>query len=142
MDAHFYDPKMPKGKGKFVILKELKAMKGWNNCIIIIHDFANGLGAINYDGIDLDFDLLEKDLKKVNPNFHYYTNTLKGCDIVKNNKEDIEKAGLPYDEEVKGNLEYAWREPRLTYRGILYCLPKSLNKNELKELGLRKWGKI
>ena len=39
LDAHFYDKKRPKGKGKFVVLDELKALKGMKNAIIIIHDF-------------------------------------------------------------------------------------------------------
>ncbi len=139
LDAHFYDPKMPKGKGKFVILDELKAMKGWSNVVIAVHDFDNNLGHINYDGIPLDLDLMRKGLNGINPNFHFYTNTLAGCDIVKNNEKSIKQAGLPYDKEVRKNLKYAWQEPRLTYRGILYALPKPLTKTELKNLGLRKW---
>ena len=138
LDAHFYDPKMPKGKGKFVILDELKSLKGYKGPIVI-HDFDNGLGHIVYDDISLDMKLLRPGLKQVNPKFHFYTNELSSCDIVKPNRKEIREAGLPYDKEVIGNLEYAWKEPRLTYRGILYCLPTKLTKKEMLELGLKKW---
>ncbi len=79
LDAHFYDPK---AKNKWVVLEELKALKGFKNCIIIIHDFDNNLGHINYDGQPLNFDLVKKDLLKVNPKFKFYTNELKSCDTV------------------------------------------------------------
>ena len=138
LDAHFYDPKMPKGKGKFVILDELKSLKDYKGPIII-HDFDNGLGHIVYDDISLDMNLLRPGLKGVNPNFHYYTNELSSCDIVKLDRKSIKEAGLPYDKEVRDNLVYAWKEGRLTYRGILYCLPKPLTKKEMLELGLKKW---
>lgn len=138
LDAHFYDPKMPKGKGKFVILDELKSLKGYNGPIVI-HDFDNGLGHIVYDGISLDMDLLRPGLKKVNSNFYFYTNELSSCDIVKLNRISIKEAGLPYDKEVRENLKYAWKEPRLTFRGILYCLPTRLTKKEMIDLGLREW---
>ena len=137
LDAHFYDPEMPKGKGKFVILNELKSLKGYNGPIVI-HDFDNGLGHIVYDGISLDMNLLRSSLKRVNK-FHYYTNELSSCDIVKPNRISIKEAGLPYDIEVVGNLNYAWKEPRLTFRGILYCLPTRLTKKEMIDLGLKEW---
>jgi len=136
LDAHFYDPKMPKGKGKYVVLKELKEIK--MKSVIIIHDFDNNLGHINYDGIPLDLKLVKHKLKKIF-NFNFYTNTLGSCDIVKPTYADILDAGLDVDEETLDNLEYAWRTPRLTYRGILYCLPTKLLKQEMVELGLREW---
>lgn len=130
LDAHFYDPKLPKKK-RFVVLDELKALKGNKDCIIIIHDFDNNLGHITYDGISLDLDLIRKDLFNVNPKFHLYTNTLEGC--------DIRKPKWWQDKQTKDNLKYAHKTPRLTYRGILYCLPKKLTKKEMNNLGLRKW---
>ena len=138
LDAHFYDPKMPKGKGKFVILDELKSLKGYKGPIVI-HDFDNGLGHIVYDDISLDMNLLRPGLKRVNPKFHFYTNELSSCDIVKPNRLSIKEAGLPFDKEVRGNLKYAWKEARLTYRGILYCLPSKLSKKEMIDLGLKEW---
>src|SRR3990167_6376265 len=121
LDAHFYDIKLPKEK-RFVVLDELRALEGFNKGVVIIHDFANNLGHITYDGIDLNFDLLKDSLYKVNPNFYYYTNNLDNCDIVKPTIEDIEKSGLIADKETLDNLQYAWSSPRLTYRGILYCI--------------------
>ncbi len=137
-DAHFYNVNDPPGLGKFQILKELEALEGMDNVIIIIHDFDNNLGHITYDKISLDFDLLEKHLLKVNPNFKFYTNTLKSCDIV-TKKQVVENKieGLEPDFETLENLDYAWKEPRLTYRGFLYCFPKELHIE-----GLTKWGKI
>lgn len=138
LDAHFYNPKLPKKK-RFVVLDELKALKGYKDCIIIIHDFANGLGHITYDGQPLNLDLIKKDLMKVNPNFKLYTNELSGCDIVKPTIKDIKEAGLEVDEDTIGNLEYAWSSPRLTYRGILYAVLKELDltKYELVKYGTK-----
>jgi len=131
LDAHFYDPKLPKGKGKFVILKELKALKDYGKCVIVIHDFDNNLGHITYDGISLDMKLIKKDLLKIYPKFRFYTNTLASCDIMKP-KETKDKVKLE-------NLKYAWKTPRLTYRGLLYCTPTRLTSKEQRELGLREW---
>jgi len=140
LDAHFYDKKLPKGKGKFVVLKELKALQKLNkDCIIMIHDFDNGLGHITYDGMPLDLKLIEKELFKINSNFHLYTNELSSCDIVKPTVASIKDAGLNFDDDTIDNLQYAWSELRLTARGILYCLPKPLSKKEMKQLGLREW---
>lgn len=138
LDAHFYNPKLPK-KERFVVLKELDNMKKSKDSVIIIHDFDNGLGHITYDGIDLDLNLIRGRLKRINKNFHFYTNTLEGCDPVKPTMKDIIKSGLNVDEETLSNLEYAWKLPRLTYRGLLYCLPTKLTKKEMKKLGLREW---
>lgn len=138
LDAHFYDPRIPK-EDRFIILKELESMKKFKDSIIIVHDFHNGLGGITYDGINLDINLLRSKLKNINGNFFFYTNTLEGCDIVKPNARDMKEAGLEVDYETLDNLNYAWICPRLSYRGILYCLPTELNKDELKKLGLRKW---
>lgn len=139
LDAHFYDDKLPPKKGKFVVLEELKALKNKSDAIIIIHDFDNNLGHIVYDGISLDMRLIKSSLKEVNKNFCFYTNELASCDIVRPTKKSVKEAGLPHNSEVYHNLRYAWKEPRLTFRGILYCLPFKLNKKERDDLGLRKW---
>ncbi len=83
--------------------------------------------------------LLKKRLLAINKNFKFYTNRLESCDIVKPERRDILDSGLPYEADVISNLEYAQKEPRLTYRGILYCLPNKLKQNEMEELGLREW---
>lgn len=139
LDAHFYNPRLPSGKGKFIVLKELANMRKFKNSIIILHDFDNGLGHIKYDGMRLDMNLVKKSLLAINKNFKFYTNRLESCDIVKPTKTDILKSGLPYDTEVISNLKYAQESPRLTYRGLLYCLPDKLKLKELEELGLREW---
>ena len=128
LDAHFYDLSLSPEK-RFVVLDELKALKDFDKCIIIIHDFDNGLGHITYDGQPLDLQLIRKDLMAVNPNFKLYTNELANCDIVKPTIKDIKESGLVFDEETLDNLEYAWSSPRLTYRGILYAIPEELNKD-------------
>jgi hypothetical protein len=137
LDAHFYNKKLPKNK-RFVVKDELNALRGMRDCIIIIHDFANGLGHIKYDGIDLDMKILNEGLYLVNPQFHFYTNTLEGCDIIKT-KKDVEELGLDWDDEMKSTLKFVWSKPEKTFRGILYCLPTALTKEEMEELKLREW---
>jgi len=134
LDAHFYDPLLPK-KDKWVVQGELKALKGFKNCVVCIHDFDNGLGHCNYDGESLGMNVVGDLLKKVNPNFNYYTNELATCDIIK--RKDIKNIeGLVADFTTTDNIRQAWLEPRLTYRGILYCTPKPL---DLKNFDLKKW---
>ena len=144
LDAHFYDPMMPKGRGKFIVLDELKALKGMKDAIIIIHDFDNGLGHITYDGISLDMKLLRKDLLKVNPKFRFYTNELSSCDIItlaeeiglmlKSKKLYGGKGDYDYDQDRMDNLKYAWSKPEKTYRGLLYCVPKKIKVDGLREI--------
>ena len=133
LDAHFYDPQLQK-KDRFVVLKELKALKNFRNAIIVVHDFDNNLGHITYDGQPLNLELMKKDLLNINPNFKFYTNELGSCDIV-TKKEVINNKieGLEPDFETLDNLDYLWQTPRLTYRGLLYCLPSEINVNGLRE---------
>lgn len=138
LDAHFYNSKVSK-KDRFIILKELENMTKFKNSVIIVHDFHNGLGHCTYDGINLDMDLLRSRLKKINRKFNFYTNTLESCDIVKPFAEDMKNAGLLIDFDTLDNINYAWTIPRLTYRGILYCLPTKLNQTEMIEMRLREW---
>lgn len=123
LDAHFYDPKRD---NKFVVLDELKALEGNTNCVIIIHDFDNGLGHITYDGQPLNLELLKEHLLNVNPNFKFYTNELSSCNIKK--LEDAE------DWDEFDNLKYVWSKPEKTYRGILYCTPTEVSIEGLKEI--------
>ena len=78
-------------------------------------------------------DVVEKHLKKVNPDFHFYTNDLATCDIIKNPSD---MPGLMDDADTRDNLKYVWSKPEKTYRGILYCIPEKLNINRYK---LREW---
>lgn len=121
LDAHFFDPKL---KQPFVVLDELKTLKDKKDCIIIIHDFDNGLGHITYHNQPLNFELLKNDLLAVNPDFKFYTNELSSCNIKK--LEDAK------DWEEFKNLRYTWSKPEKTYRGILYCVPKEVKIDGLK----------
>jgi|SRR3990167_1497647 len=132
LDAHFYDPSLPKDK-RFVVIDELKALTNMTNCIICIHDFDNKeLGHITYDDIPLDFDLLKHYLFDVNPNFKYYTNYKEACEIY--NEATIKE--LIDDKDADGNIKYANSSDEKRFRGILYCVPKELDlsKYELREL--------
>lgn len=131
LDAHFYDAKLPKEK-RFVVLDELRALKGFKNGIIIIHDFDNGLGHITYDGIPLDLELIKKELLEVNPDFKFYTNELATCEVY--NEKTILDSGMVIDWETMDNIRYANSTPRLTYRGILYALPTDIGS----EIALKK----
>lgn len=136
-DAHFYVKGCKDNLERFVVLKELKALKN-TNCIIIIHDFDNNCGHITYDDISLDMELLKKDLLKVNSKFHFYTNELKSCDILTLDEATKLYVDRLIDDntyrEMINNLKYAWSKPDKTYRGILYCLPKKVNIEGLREI--------
>lgn len=111
------------------ILDELKALRGFKNCCIVIHDFkVPGLGYISYEGQDLDFNYIKKDILKVNKAFHFYHNDRAGCDIwtMEEARED-KIPGLRFDEDVKARLEYTWSTEQRTYRGILYAVPEPLD---------------
>jgi len=140
LDAHFYDPSLPKEK-RFVVLDELEALKNLGDCVIVIHDFdCEGLGHITYDGISLNFNLVKEKLNKINPDFVYYTNTKEYCDIVTENEVRQGRVpGILPVEDVFNNLKYVWSSPEKTYRGILYCVPKELDllKYKLKKLEIR-----
>jgi len=129
LDAHFYDPSLPKNK-RFVVLDELKELKDFHNCIIITHDFDNNLGHITYDGQPLNLDLIKDDLMNINPGFHLYTNELSTCDIMRLEETD--------DPIIKDNLNYVWSKPEKTYRGLLYCIPEEIDEKEF-QLKKLKW---
>lgn len=133
LDAHFYDPSLPK-EDRWVVLKELDALKNTKNCVIAIHDFdCNGLGHINYDGQTLNFDFVKERLLKVNENFNFYYNTKEWCDIT--TKDDIlnnKLEGIELNNYVSDTLDFVWSQERLTYRGILYCSPKPIDLNKFE----------
>ncbi len=131
LDAHFYDPTR---KQKWVLVDELKALEGFGECIICTHDFDNGeLGHLRYEGEDLNWDIIKDYIRKVYPNFYYYTNTKEGCDIY--DEETIYQSGLMVDEYVLDNVRFANTSDEKRYRGILYCVPKKLDltKYRLRE---------
>jgi hypothetical protein len=137
LDAHFYNPNLPPEE-RWVVIKELQALEGLDNCVIVIHDFdCNGLGHLVYDGQDLNLKLLLPYLSNINKDFHYYGNTKETCDIM--TKERVSRGEIPnltLDDVTINNLDYAWTHESKTYRGILYCTPTKLDLNnfELTEL--------
>jgi hypothetical protein len=131
LDAHFYDPSLPANE-KWVVLSELKALKGFNNCVICIHDFdCEGLGHCCYDNEPLGWPLIRDSVTQVNQNFHYYTNTREFCNIY--TEETIKNVrGITLDDDTLDNIRYARSAERLTYQGILYCTPQPLDLTRFK----------
>ncbi len=130
LDAHFYDEKLPPAD-KWVVAKELKALYDFKNCVIVIHDFdCNGLGHLVYDREHLNWNVVGKYLKMVNPYFYYYCNTKEMCDIV--NGETINKLPILVDEYILDDVRYANSSDEKRYRGMLYAVPKKLNLMKYK----------
>ncbi|MHA1876745.1 MAG: hypothetical protein ACTSUC_09915 [Promethearchaeota archaeon] len=125
LDAHFYDPSL-KPEDRFVIIKELESLKGFDKAILCIHDFDNNLGHITYDGQPLNLELIKDKLLNINPNFKFYTNELSSCDIMKKSETE--------DMIMLDALNYVWSSPEKTYRGILYCVPIKINIKGLREI--------
>ena len=131
LDAHFYDPALPPDE-KWVVINELKALKGFKNCVICIHDFdCEWLGHCCYDGQSLGWPLIKEDIMKINPSFFFYSNTKEFCDIY-NEKTISGVPGVTLDEDTLSNIRYAHSSDIKTYRGILYCTPKELDLKEFK----------
>jgi len=136
LDAHFYDASLPQ-EDRWVLLKELRAMKGWYDSIITIHDFnCNGLGGLCYDGQPLNFDFVRDSLLSVNPSFHFYFNELSGTDILTREKVLAGKVPpLVLDEEVSETLDFVWSKPETHHRssrGILYAVPAPLDLTQFE----------
>lgn len=131
LDAHFYDPDRV---NKFVVTEELAALKNFKNCVIAIHDFDNGMGHITYDGKTINMEMVRDLLKKINSNFHFYTNTNEFSNI--HTLTSLRRIGLSADKDAISNIKYAWSKERLTKRGILYAVPRELDLNKFK---LIKW---
>ncbi len=134
LDAHFYDPTLP-DKDRWVAVKELRALRGFKNCVIVIHDFdAEGLGHLVYDNIHFGWNVVGRYIKQINPDFHYYTNTRGLCEIV--NEQTVKELPITIDEHILNSVEFVNSSDVKKYRGILYATPKplDLNRYQLKEL--------
>tara|TARA_R100001530_G_scaffold1886_1_gene3245 strand:- start:20502 stop:21194 length:693 start_codon:yes stop_codon:yes gene_type:complete len=128
LDAHFYQPNA-KPEDRWVVVKELQTLKGLRECIIIIHDFkCSGLGHLVYDGQPLDWSVVGKHLKEVNPHFHYYVNRKEYCDI--NTEETVKNLPITVDEDVLDGIRFANSSDVKRYRGILYATPAPLDLNK------------
>ncbi len=131
LDAHFYDPSLPPEE-KWVVINELKALKGFKNCIICIHDFdCEGLGHCVYNGESLGWNLIKNYVMEVNLEFQLYTNTKEFCEIY-DEKTIADVPGITLDEDTLDNIKYAHSAERLTYRGILYATPAKLDLNRFQ----------
>lgn len=123
LDAHFYNPK----ENKWVVVNELKALKGFTNCVLCIHDFdCEGLGHLVYDGEPLGWAAVKDDIAKVNQDFFYYTNKQEWCDIY-NEKTIGGVRGITLDEDTIDTLRYANSSDEKRYRGFLYAVPNELD---------------
>jgi len=71
LDAHFYNPALGPEE-KWIVVNELKALKGFSNCVICIHDYdCEGLGHCCYDGEHLGWPLVKEHILKVSPDFYF-----------------------------------------------------------------------
>ena len=125
LDAHFFNPSAS-NEDRWVVVKELKALKGVRDCIIIIHDFkCSGLGHLIYDGEALDWSVVNKYLYEVNSNFHFYVNTREHCDI--NTEETVHNLPITVNEDVIDAIRFVNSSDVKRYRGILYAVPRELD---------------
>jgi len=134
LDAHFYD-KLLSPENKWVIVSELRALEGFENCVLCLHDFdCSGLGHLCYDGEHLGFPLIIDKLKKINPDFNMYVNSKDTCDIY--DEETIyQRKEIIVNEDVLENVRLANSCDRLKYRGLLYCTPTPI---DLSKYNLRR----
>lgn len=133
LDAHFYRQGEKKTKeDRWVVLRELKALEGFKNCVLVIHDFNyEGLYGLVYDSEPLNFALVRDELAKINPDFFYYQNIREQCNP---HTEDsiVNVEGIDPDNATIETIHYHARADRLKYRGILYCTPNPLDLERFK----------
>jgi hypothetical protein len=123
LDAHYFDPKL---KQKWVVIDELKVLKGFRDCVIIIHDYDNGeLGHLIYAGEHMGWNVVGAYLYQVNPYFKYYTNTREMCDIY--DEKTIHNTPIRIDGSIINGLKYANSSDVKKYRGILYAVPREID---------------
>lgn len=135
LDAHFYRQGENKTKeDRWVVLKELRVLEGFKNCVLVIHDFnCQDLYGLVYDGEPLDFAVVKNGLEKINPDFSYYNNIKKHCNP-HTEESIIGVEGIDPDYVTLETIHYHTRADRLKYRGILYCTPNPL---DLERFNLR-----
>ena len=134
LDAHFFDLDF---QDRWVVVKELKALKGFKKAILCLHDFdCQGLGHLIYGGEHLGWSVVEEHIQQVNPDFYYYTNKRDYCDIY--NEETVRELPITVDEYVIDSIRFANSSDVKRYRGILYATPRKLNldKFRLVEYGI------
>lgn len=138
LDAHFYNPGAKTQEERWVILHELRALEGFDRCILVIHDVSGcgeGLHGLVYDGEPLTFDLLKDSLLRVNPKFHFYINAREFIEV--HTPESIVGVkGLEPDEDTLETINFHSGSDRRKYRGALYCVPEPLDLTEYQLLPL------
>jgi len=133
LDAHFYDPALPP-QDKWVVVKELKALKGFKKSILCLHDFdCQGLGHLVYGREHLGWNVVGEHISQVNPDFHYYTNKRQWCDIY--NEQTVRELPVTVDEYVIDSIRFVNSSDVKRYRGILYAAPRKLDLNEFRLVG-------
>lgn len=126
LDAHYYDPTLEQ---KWVVIRELQALKGFKNCVIVVHDYDNGkFGHLVYAGEHLNWKVIGEHIQKVNPDFNYYVNDV--TDIY--NENTVRKLPIHVDEYIIDNIQYANSSEVKRQRGILFATPKPLDLNKYK----------
>lgn len=141
LDAHFWSEELKgkSGREKWIALRELDALKGFHNSVLMIHDFDNGLGHLCYEGEHFNFSLLKDGLYNVNPEFYFYTNYLDGGCEIYTPERFVAESGMIVDHDTMDNVFFVNSKPRQSFRGILYCTPTQL---DLSNFNLREWGEI
>ena len=129
LDAHFHNPGAKTKEERWVVINEIKALRGFQNCVLVIHDFKlPNLGYLYYDNESLEFDLIKEDIQAINPDFHLYCNAREFCEV--HTKDSIRGVmGINGDEDTLDTIKYHQKEDRLKYRGALYCTPEELSED-------------
>lgn len=128
LDAHFYTPGEKKTQeDRWVVLRELKALEGFKNCVLVIHDFncGGGLHGLVYDGEPLNFELVKSCLAQINSDFFYYVNLREHCNP-HTEESIIGVKGIDPDYDTLETIRYHHSD-KLKYRGILYCVPRPID---------------
>ncbi len=128
LDAHFYDLNF---RDRWVVVKELKVLRGFKKAILCIHDFdCQGLGHLVYGGEHLGWNVVREHIKQVNPDFYYYTNKRDYCDIY--NEQTVRELPITVDEYVLDSIRFTNSSDVKRYRGILYATPRKLDLNKFR----------
>jgi hypothetical protein len=131
LDAHIYNKDAKTDDEKWVIIKELQALKDFKYSIIAIHDFdCSNLGHIKYNGESFNWSVVGKYLQEVNPDFSYYCNTKEFCDP--RNYDRVKEIPVTMNEDTIDMIQHANSADEKKYRGILYAIPKELDLSKYK----------
>ena len=91
--------------------------------VLCVHDFDNGMGHLIYDGEHLDWKLIGEYLRKINPHFHYYTNTK----AEPYTEETIKELPITVNNDVLDAIKFVHSTEARRIRGMLFATPLLLN---------------